>query len=110
MTLYFYIYIPETNEFHQQTSEAAETPLRYYHPTGDFFPTGYSSVYKSEINSIALFARYPDTYVSDHPAAEEALEALYNNRLEKAAIFRQEANNQTTMANEILDLITEHYR
>lgn len=110
MTLYFYIYDPTTNEFHEETAEANETPLRYYHPTGDLLPTGYYTIHKSEINSIPLLARCSDTYISDHPAAEEALEALYNHRLEKAALFKKEADNQTDIANKILDLMIEHYR
>ena len=112
MTLYFYIYNPETHEFREETAEVLYSTLlvSYYSEAPKLLPTGYYTLYKSEINSIPLLARYSDTYISDHPAAEEALEALYNHRLEKAAAFKQEADNQTTIANKILDLMIERYR
>lgn len=112
MTLYFYIYNPETYEFREETAEVGYSTLlvSYYSEAPKLLPTGYYTLHKSEINSIPLLARHSDTYVSDHPAAEEALEALYNHRLEKAAAFRQEADNQTNIANNILDLMIERYR
>lgn len=112
MTLYFYIYDPTTHEFREETAEVAYSTLlvSYYSEAPKLLPTGYYTIHKSEINSIPLLARYTDTYVSDHPAAEEALEALFNNRVEKAALFKKEADNQTDIANKILDLMIEHYR